>query len=142
MGTKPKFGSPIDRRAMLRGTAGAGLALPFGIPALAKAQEHQQHGEAGATPTDGYVGSDPSSGGTGTIAPVATEILPFERYDPMLPAVEPGPKTINMFAGDRTLYIAQCHFCFTAIVIRIIHSRVYFQGKVEIANCSVKIFET
>src|SRR5690606_1122388 len=106
MGNIPKLGSAIDRRSMIRGAAGAGLALPFGVPALARAQDHD-HGSSAATPTDGYVGSSPSEGGTGSTAPVATEILPFERYDPWLPAVDAGPKTINMFAGDRTLYIAE-----------------------------------
>jgi nitrite reductase (NO-forming) len=105
MGSLPKFGTAIDRRTMLRGSVGAGLALPLGIPALVNAQDHE-HGTGDATPAGGYVGSDPNAGGTGTTAPVATKIVPFERYDPMLKPVEPGPKTINMFAGDRTLYIA------------------------------------
>lgn len=106
MGNLSRFGSPIDRRAMLRGSVGAGLALPLGVPAIAAAAQGHEHGAGGATPTSGYVGSDPTSGGTGTTAPVATKIVPFQRYDPVLKPVEAGPKTINMFAGDRTLYIA------------------------------------
>src|SRR5690625_1245846 len=107
MSDNRKFGSPIDRRSMLRGTAGAGLALPFAVPALARAQDHEHDSPSiEGTPSSGYVGSDPTSSGTGTTAPVATKIVPFERYDPFLGPVEPGPKTINLFAGDRTLYVA------------------------------------
>ncbi len=97
-----KFGSPIDRRSVLRGSVGAGIALPFGIPALVNAQDHGH-----ATPDDGYVGSDPSAPTTGDDAPVSTEITPFERYDPYLDSVEPGPKDIETFVGDRSLYVAR-----------------------------------
>lgn len=100
-----QFGSAIDRRTILRSGVGAGLTLPFGVPALARAQDHD-HGATPEGPDDGYVGSDPDAPTTGTAQPVATEIVPFERYDPFLSPVEPGPKTINMFAGDRTLYVA------------------------------------
>jgi len=106
MGSFRQFGSLIDRRTMLRGGIGAGLTLPFAVPAIAAAQDHD-HGATPESPSDGYVGSDPDAPTTGTAAPVTTAIVPFERYDPYLKPVEPGPKTINMFAGDRTLYVAK-----------------------------------
>jgi len=92
----------IDRRTLLGSGIGAGLALPFGVPALTFAQDHA-HG----TPEGGYVGSDPNAPSTRDDAPVPTEIEPFKRYDPFLAPVEPGPKTIETIAGDRTLYVAE-----------------------------------
>ncbi|HEV2129200.1 MAG TPA: multicopper oxidase domain-containing protein [Thermomicrobiales bacterium] len=102
MSTDRRFASSIDRRAILRGGVAAGIALPFGIPSLVNAQDHG-HG----TPEDGYVGSDPSAPTTGNEEPRATEITPFQRYDPFLEPVEPGPKTIETVAADRALYVAK-----------------------------------
>lgn len=94
---------PIDRRALLRSGVAAGIALPFGIPAFARAQGDHAHG----TPEDGYVGSAPSAPTTGDEAPTPTEVSPFARYDPFLEPVELGPKEFELAAADRTLYIAE-----------------------------------
>ncbi len=102
MSTIRSFGSTIDRRQMLRTGLGAGVALPFGIPALAAAQDH----DGMATPEGGYVGSDPNAPTTGSEAPTPDDVRPFTRFDPMLRQIEPGPKKYSITAKDRTLYIA------------------------------------
>lgn len=96
------FSTPIDRRQMLRTGMVAGISLPFGVSAIASAQD--QSGMA--TPDDGYVGSDPHSPTTGSEAPTPDEVRPFTRFDPTLRPIEPGPKTFSISAKDRTLYVA------------------------------------
>lgn len=86
---------------MLRTGVGAGIALPFGLPALARAQDHG-HG----TPADGYVGSDPDSPTTGNEAPTPAGVEPFQRYDPYLQPIEAGPKQMEIVAADRTVQIS------------------------------------
>ena len=103
---------PADRRAFLRRAATLGLAVP-GLNMLgnsAAAQEAETDADpAEATPgaDDGYVGSSHSDHGTGDASPVpAGEPVPFKRYDPYLPPVEPGTKDIEIVTTDVVQYIA------------------------------------
>jgi nitrite reductase (NO-forming) len=97
-----------DRRGFLKRAAGLG-ALPI-LGALgmqsAGAQDESGHQMTG-TPESGYVGSDPQSPSTGDESPVPSEPLPYTVYDPVLPAVEAGPKEITVVAKDASLYIAK-----------------------------------
>jgi nitrite reductase (NO-forming) len=87
------------RRAFLRGAAGLGLMLPAAGAGLriASAQED-------GTPTpedDSYVGSHGDmEGGTGEATPAPLTVVPFQRFDPMLPAVEPGEKNVEVIVID------------------------------------------
>jgi nitrite reductase (NO-forming) len=67
------------------------------------------HGHDGATaPADDHAADDAhGAGGEHTESPVPSgPVQPFTRFDPFLPAVEPGPKDITMVARDATLFIA------------------------------------
>lgn len=103
---------PADRRAFLRRAATLGLAVP-GMAMLANgaaAQDAETDADpAEGTPEagDGYVGSSHSGHGTGDASPVPSgEPLPFKRYDPYLPTVEPGTKDIEIVSYDVIQYIA------------------------------------
>ena len=92
-----------DRRTFLRGAAGLGLTMPAAFrlqSALAQdggTPTPEQHGGHGG----GYVGSTgDTAGGTGDATPAPLTFLPFERFDPVLPTVEPGPKQIEITAID------------------------------------------
>jgi nitrite reductase (NO-forming) len=89
------------RRTFLRGAAGLGLALPAAM------RLHNTVGQDGGTPTphgghgDGYVGSTgDTSGSTGAATPAPLTVVPFKRYDPMLPSVKPGEKEIELTVID------------------------------------------
>lgn len=86
------------RRAFLRGAAGLGLMLPAAGAGLrvARAQD-----EGTPTPDDGYVGSHGDThGGTGEATPAPLTVLPFQRYDPFMPPVEPGEKNVTVTVID------------------------------------------
>jgi nitrite reductase (NO-forming) len=103
------FSSAGNRRALLRGAAGIGLAAPV-LNALANQAGAQETPEAGGDHDmdgEGYVGSDPQSPSTGAESPVPTAVQPFTLYDPVLPSVEAGPKEIALVAKDATLYVAK-----------------------------------
>jgi nitrite reductase (NO-forming) len=96
----------VDRRSFVRRAAAAGLAFPMlavGSSRIARAQD--------GTPAsdDGYVGSDASTEShTGDVSPVPEgEIAPFSPYDPVLPPVEAGEKTIEMVGIDANVYVAK-----------------------------------
>ncbi len=105
MGTNRPTSPSIDRRAILRGSVGAGIALPFGLPALARAQDRPEGHEMG-TPEGGYVGSDPSAPTTGEEAPTPADLEPFERYDPFLHPIDRGPKDVDIVAVDKSVHIS------------------------------------
>jgi nitrite reductase (NO-forming) len=53
------------------------------------------------------VGSDPNAASTGAESPVpAPALAPHTIYDPVLPAVQAGPKDITVVAKDATLWVA------------------------------------
>ena len=88
------------RRLLLKRAAALGIAAPVvaGTSTLgARAQDN------GGTPADG----GHTGGGTGDATPIPGEITPFALYDPVLPAVEAGPKEIIVECLDRTLYVAK-----------------------------------
>lgn len=103
----PASTSLTDRRAFLRGAAALGLTMPaaFGMRgALAQdtgtPSPHQGHGT-----DDGYVGSQGGTeGGTGKATPAPLKVVPFQRYDPMLPKVEPGEKNIHINVVDNIVH--------------------------------------
>lgn len=89
------------RRTFLRGAAGLGLTLPAALGL--KSTLAQDDGTP--TPAEGhdggYVGSHgDTGGGTGSATPAPLTVIPFQRYDPMLPAVQPGEKQINLTVVD------------------------------------------
>ncbi len=90
-----------DRRHLLKGGVGLGLA------ASALALGHRVTAQELSTPEGGYVGSDPESPSTGDAVPVGGEPQTFQRYDPVLAAVEPGAKRIEILARDAVLYVAK-----------------------------------
>lgn len=93
-----------DRRVFLKRAAGAGLAIPVGGffgRKIANAQD--------VTPTapgEG-VGSGGPQEGTGGSTPVPAQPGTFTPMDPMLPAVQAGPKQIDITAKDATVYVAK-----------------------------------
>lgn len=95
-----------DRRALLR--TGAALGAGIGAAGLlgnASAQ-HDAHGTPAPT-SDTYVGSDSSTSGTGDATPgPGGDVLPFERYNPYLEAVEPGDKDVTITFEDKTIWIS------------------------------------
>jgi nitrite reductase (NO-forming) len=91
-----------NRRHLLRGAAGIGLALPFIAPAIARADD--AHHAAGTSVPGGYVGSDAGGPSTGQQSPVPAGQAVFTRYDPFL---EAGAKQISVVAKDATLLVAK-----------------------------------
>jgi nitrite reductase (NO-forming) len=87
------------RRAFLRTAAGLGLALPAAGMGLRIAGAQDE-----GTPTsedDSYVGSHGDmEGGTGDATPAPLTVVPFQRFDPYLPPVEPGEKEIEITVID------------------------------------------
>lgn len=95
----PLMGS-ADRRSLLKRMAALGLAVPAAVGTGGidvRAQDHE------GTPVPGGI----PHGGTGDATPIPGEITPFQRFDPVLAPVEPGPKEIIVEAIDRTLYVAK-----------------------------------
>jgi len=90
----PVLPAPVavaNRRAFIRGAAGAGLALPVlgGLnPLDAVAQMGAGQHQADSTP-------------------VPSTPVPFTVYDPVLPPVEAGPKEFTVVAIDATLFVAK-----------------------------------
>ncbi len=90
----------IDRRSLLARMAGVGLALPlvgFAGNQIAQAQD--------TTPTVS-VGSGGVQTGTGDSTPVPQTPAPFVPADPVLPAIQAGPKSIVLTAKETTVFIA------------------------------------
>lgn len=97
-----------NRRNMLRGLAGLGLAAAALTPVgLVGAQDHGEHGPA-TPPVSDYLGSDASTEGTGDATPPP---LPPEAdhipYDPYLKSVEPGDKSFDITCEDKTIWVAK-----------------------------------
>lgn len=95
-----------DRRSLLRGAAGVGL----GIGAAGMLYGASAHQDMTSTPEAGgsYIGSDGDATGTGDATPgPGAEVAEFQRYDPYLPAVEPGDKTVEITFADRTVWISK-----------------------------------
>ena len=94
-----------DRRSLLK--SGAGLGLGIGAASILGNASAQEHNEHAAQDSDGnYVGSDGKTQGTGDATPgPGAEVLPFERYNPHLEAVEPGDKEALVYFEDRTIWI-------------------------------------
>jgi len=97
--------NPSNRRTFLGGAAGISLAIP-GLLARGSNAVLAHGAEAEGTPESGYVGSDPHAQTTGSESPVPSEPQPFKLYDPVLPAVQPGPKNLTLTAMDATVFIA------------------------------------
>ncbi len=91
-----------DRRSLLRGGAGLGLAAAAaaGFAGKVTAQETLP------TPPGETVGSDPQAPSTGDASPVPTGEPQFTLYDPWLAPVEAGDKEITVAAVDATVYVA------------------------------------
>ena len=90
------------RRAFLRGAAGLGLMLPAAGAGLRVVAQDS------GTPVpedDSYVGSHgDTQGSTGDATPAAMTAVPFQRFDPMLPAVEAGGKSVEVIAIDNLVH--------------------------------------
>lgn len=87
------------RRAFLRSAVGLGLALPAAGAGLRIAGAQDEGTPAPGD--DGYVGSHGDmTGGTGDATPAPLTVVPFQRFDPMLAAVEPGEKTVELTVID------------------------------------------
>jgi nitrite reductase (NO-forming) len=87
-----------SRRSLIRGAAGAGLALPAALAsshAVYAAQEHV-HDDPGATP-----------GAPVGYAPAAPADASHTPYNPHLDPVEPGPKHFEIIALDETVTVAK-----------------------------------
>lgn len=83
-----------DRREFLKLGVGMGLV----IPAMAV------HGAGSVGARGDTVGAQTTGGAAQAEQPV---VQPFVRYDPVLPAVQAGPKDVVITAKDATLYIAK-----------------------------------
>lgn len=96
---KPVHRVSTGRRAFLRGAAGLGLMLP-----AAGAGLRVTNAQDDATPTadDGsYVGSHGDmEGSTGDATPAPLNVIPFQRFDPVLQSVEPGDKNVEITVID------------------------------------------
>ncbi|MCC6312899.1 MAG: multicopper oxidase domain-containing protein [Thermomicrobiales bacterium] len=91
-----------DRRALLKGGAGLGLAAAALIGAGGRAFAQDQ-----PTPPGEDVGSDPHSMGTGHSSPVPQGQPVWSVYDPFVKPVEPGDKDITLVAKDVTTLISK-----------------------------------
>ena len=87
----------ISRRQI----AAAGLALPLLIPQIARAQDPTP------TPPGAGVGSGGEQPGTGAGTPVPQPPTSFTPMDPVLAAVTPGPKEVELVAQETTVYVAK-----------------------------------
>jgi nitrite reductase (NO-forming) len=88
-----------DRRALLRGAAGIGLALPLLLPGVVVAQD--EHDE------DEPEGHGQEEQGEHIEAPVANApAQSFQVYDPWLARTEPGSKAFTVVARDIVRYVA------------------------------------
>jgi nitrite reductase (NO-forming) len=94
------------RRTFLRGAAALGLAMPAAF------KLHSTLGQDPGTPTPGHEGHDGgyvgsaghTGGGTGDATPAPITLVPYQRYDPMLPQVEPGEKHIELTVVDNIIH--------------------------------------
>jgi len=91
-----------DRRSFLK-AAGMGLAVPAIVAtgATAFAQDATPPADGGA-----YEGGHGGMG-TGDATPEPGTPAPFTVYDPVLPAVKPGPKEFSLVAKDATVYVGK-----------------------------------
>lgn len=94
----------LDRRGLLKRAAGLGLAIPVGGFVAAHAAQAQ---EATPTPPGETVGSGGPQPGTGAATPVPQPPAAFTPMDPVLPAVQPGPKQVTLTAKESTVFVAQ-----------------------------------
>lgn len=95
---------PLDRRDLLRRVAGLGLAIPVGgffVEQTAQAQEPTP------TPPGETVGSGGQQPGTGGGTPIPQPPAAFTPMNPVLPAVQPGPKQVTLTTQETTVFVAQ-----------------------------------
>ena len=95
---------PADRRVFLKRAVGAGLALPV-AGFLAGGVAHAQ--DPTPTPPGHTIGSGGEQAGTGDATPAPQPPAAFTPMDPVLAAVQPGPKQFTVTARDTTVYVAQ-----------------------------------
>jgi nitrite reductase (NO-forming) len=108
-----------NRRALLRAGIAFGVAIPFATTAASTLADegHPAESTPAATPpaaADEHAGTEDDHGedhgadqAAHTEAPDPSgPVQPFTRYDPWLPAVQPGPKTIEVVARDANLLVA------------------------------------
>jgi len=94
-----------DRRAFLKAATGLGLSVPVlagaGFSALAQ--------DSTPAPDDegAYAGGHGEEHGTGDSTPVPSAPVEFTVYDPVLPAVEAGPKEFTIVAEDATVFVGK-----------------------------------
>ncbi len=96
-----------DRRAFLKAAAALGLTVPAlaaaGLPILAQDDDSTPESEDEGA----YTGGHDNEHGTGDSTPVPGTPSQFTPYDPVLPAVQPGPKHFTIVARDETVYVAK-----------------------------------
>lgn len=103
-----------NRRAILRSGIVFGAALPLAAPAYRVLADEGHAGHGAATPVaatpvadGGHGGGHDMSQGTHDEMPDPRgPVQPFVRYDPVLPPVEAGPKSIEVVAMDVNLPVA------------------------------------
>lgn len=92
-----------DRRSVLKVATGMGLAATAGLAtggaALAQAGT--------ATPDDGAYSGGHGGTGTGTATPAPSAPTEHVVFDPVLKAVEAGPKEFTLVAKDATVFVAK-----------------------------------
>src|SRR5215218_7966924 len=94
----------LDRRGLLKRAAGLGLAIPVGGFVAAQAVRAQ---DPTPTPPGAPIGSGGEQPGTGAGTPIPQPPTTFTPRDPVLPAVQPGPKQVTLTAQDTTVFVAQ-----------------------------------
>jgi nitrite reductase (NO-forming) len=93
-----------DRRTILKGLGGAGLALPI-AGFFANHAAHAQ--DQTPTPPGAPIGSGGEQPGTGAGTPIPQPPAAFTPIDPVLAPVQPGPKQVTLTAQETTVYVAQ-----------------------------------
>jgi len=93
----------VDRRSFVTWIAGAGLALPLAGFAATRGVHAQ---DVTPTPPGETVGSGGVQNGTGESTPVPQTPTEFTTFNPVLPAVQAGPKQITIIAKETTAFIA------------------------------------
>ncbi|MFL5760715.1 MAG: multicopper oxidase domain-containing protein [Thermomicrobiales bacterium] len=99
-----KLLAPVDRRGLVKLAAGLGLAIPVGGFVGEQSVRAQ---EPTPTPPGAPIGSGGEQPGTGSGTPIPQPPTTFTPMDPVLVAVQPGPKKITLTAKETTVFVAQ-----------------------------------
>lgn len=100
-----------NRRSMIRGAAGLGLGIgaasAFGN-VFAQDHDHSTPAAGDGESGGGVISSDTTTDTTGDATPPTdVEITPFERYNPYLEPVEPGPKEFVVNSEDKIVEVGR-----------------------------------